>query len=456
MNRPSKLGAIAVKIKEIEEEKNANVLEELIKNSDVNLEDHPEITFGNNLLTQILRRSVFFVDLNGKNKNQMMFDPVRKIVTSVNMEYLFTNKKELRAKKTYPAIFAYDPLMKSIGGESSDGYPIVNLYEPPAWRREQFYLKKEIQYEASMPEVYDKFFKHLVDNDVDSYRTVINWLAYSLIDRNPTYLVLVGGKGVGKSILGNTILRFLHGEKNYITMTNDSFKNQFNSEIHERTLGYLDELHMARNARHQINKLKLLNNDVVRLERKGQDPVLVKNHLNLYITSNDYEGIPLESDNRRLTIPTCTHTPLKDTELENRIDELQDPANIEKLGRYLLGIVPASKDVRFPFVSKIVEEKIIDANAKEWEKWTSDWILFSLPGLSDKGEVTLEKFQEDFRKENPYSPVTTLGKNRIERYLGEHKELGWTLNKSSSNSEKGIKGYRVFARIKHKKVGTTQ
>lgn len=436
-----RIAAIAKHTKEIGKNKNSNALDKIFKSDEkTNL---LQIKIGSSLTDEIVRRSYFFQDIGGRYREQLMIDAVSCTVSLVVLD-LMVQKKLRNTIEVVPAFFIYDPQLKEVTSLNENGHPEVNIYQPPVWRKDEHFFQKSIGHLNSVPEIYKLFFNHLVDNDEDSYQALVKWLAYSLKGRNPTYLVLVGGKGAGKSIFANKILKELHGAENFITMSNDTFKRQFNSEVDQNTIGYLDELHLKKEARQQISKLKLLNNDDVRVEKKGIDPYVAKNHLNIYISSNDYAGIPLESDNRRLTIPNCTHINLKDSPLADRYSEIVDVENVFKLGRYLLSLDVIFDDVRDPFVSKLVEDKIWDANSKEWERWAQSWILITLPILRKNGEVRLERFQRDFIEENPESNMTPPGKDRVERFLNENKNLGWYLKKHPTDAVTGQKGYRSF------------
>lgn len=442
MTQPNKRrAAIAKNSKELGNKKNLNALEKIFNDKTNNKK--LQIAIGSSLTEKIVKRSYFFQDIGGRYKEQIMVDPVSCTISLIALD-LMVKKKEKEKLDIIPAFFIYDPLLKSVTRENKNGHPEVNIYQAAEWRKREFFYQEEIEKETEIPEVYKLFFDHLTGKDEKSFHALVNWIAFSLKGRNPTYLVLVGGKGVGKSILANKILKKLHGEDNFITMSNDTFRRQFNSEVDQNTIGYLDELHLKKEARQQISKLKLLNNDDVRVEKKGLDPYVTQNHLNIYISSNDYAGIPLEPDNRRLTIPNCTDVDLKKTPLGVRYNEIVEDENIIKLGRYLLNLDVSYEEVRNPFVSEIVEEKIWDANAKEWERWAHNWVLITLPSLRRNVEVRLEKFQKDFLEDNPELNMSAPGKDRVERFLNENKNLGWYLKKHPTDVVGGKKGYRSF------------
>lgn len=434
---------IISELKNIALEMNIKAIEESIADSEsVKV---GSITISKENIREVIARSIFFEDIGGKYKNQIMLDTLNLSIKFVNLEVLL-GKNYRKNKKFYPAFFEFNPFMKTIFGENDEGHSFLNVYNPPAWRKREYYFQEEHSIERVIPDLYHKLLNHLTEGKKDSYERILKWLAFSLVGKNPTYLVLVGGKGVGKTILADSVLKELHGASNYMTMTNDTFKGQFNGEIDDHTFGYLDELFMQRNARDQISKLKLMNNESIRVEKKYAPAFMARNHLNLYISSNEYEGIPLEGDNRRLFIPFCTDKKLKDTELIHQVDEYKKIENISKLGRYLLGIAPTFEEVRDPYVCPIVEEKIQDASEKEWERWAVKWFSDSLPRYAKAGEVRFEKFKEDFIKENPVPGIAPPGKNRVERFLKERKNIGWLLNKLPTNTKTGASGFRVFVR----------
>lgn len=434
--------AIALELKNLAQKMNQKVIEE-------SFSENEECTkFGSRSISKesldaLVSRSIFFEDIGGRYNNQILLDTSSLSLRFVKLEVML-GKSYRKHKRFYPAFFEYNPYNKNIFSENSDGHPVLNIYNPPLWRKREYFFQEEQQIEAKIPLIYHKLLMHLTEGKTESYEKILNWMAYSLVGKNPTYLVMVGGKGVGKTALADLIFKSLHGASNYMTMTNDTFKGQFNGEIEDHTFGYLDELYIQRNAREQVSKLKLLNNETIRVEKKHLEAYMAKNHLNLYISSNDYEGIPLEGDNRRLFIPYCTDIKLKETDLIQSIDELKNEVNISELGRFLLGIAPSFEEVRDPYVCPIVEEKIQDASEKEWETWAVKWIECTLPILARQGEVRFEKFQEDFKKENPTATISPPGKNRVERFLAERKNLRCHLKKHPTNAVTGASGYRTF------------
>jgi phosphotransferase system HPr-like phosphotransfer protein len=435
MSDKSKNAAIANNKKRIAQESLLDAFDNTVKAN-----RRIEIPREANLIGDTINSAFFYRDLNGHHSKQVMINRVSNKIKFIDVDALFTKKEQ--KERVLPAEFVYEPHQQFAVRMGPNGVTQVNIYQPPWWREDNHFFGDPLEKVSELPECYQIYFNHLVDGEEESYKAIINWIAYAQKGRNETYMALAGGKGVGKSILGDQILKELVGEDNFINLSNDTFKNQFNGEIENKALGYLDEIHISTKSRHQVSKLKLMNRKTIRLEKKGHDAHDVVNYLNLYISSNDYEGIPLEDDNRRLTLPNCTHKPLTDTKL---IKEIIDPKNIRKLGLYLLGLDIKFEDTRTPFVSEIVKEKIWDANSSEWEKWAYTWILFDLPELYMRGEVRLEKFQQDFFNQNPDTHLKALGKNRLERFVTEHKELGWKLKKHPTT--RNSKGYRSFERI---------
>ncbi len=436
MSNKSKNSAIANNKKRLAQESLLDAFDNTVKAN-----RRIEIPREANLIGETINSALFYRDLNGHHSKQVMINRVSNKIKFIDVDALFTKKEQ--KGKVLPAEFVYEPHQQFVVKMGPSGVTQVNIYQPPWWRENNHFFGDPLEKVSQLPECYQIYFDHLVDGEQKSFKAIIEWMSYAQKGKNDTYMALVGGKGVGKSILGDQILKKLVGENNFINLSNDTFKNQFNGEIENKALGYLDEIHISTKSRHQISKLKLMNRQTIRLEKKGHDAHDVINHLNLYISSNDYKGVPLEEDNRRLTIPNCTHKPLTDSKL---IEDIIDPDNIRKLGLYLLGLDVKFENTRTPFVSEIVKEKIWDANASEWESWARNWLLFDLPYLRKRGEVRLEKFQEDFFKQNPNTNLKALGKNKLERFVNENKDIGWTLKKHPTTRES--KGYRSFEKIK--------
>lgn len=116
--------------------------------------------------------------------------------------------------------------------------------------------------------------------------------------------VIQGIEGGGKSFLGR-VLRHLVGAK-YVSFpnTSDMARNgiKFNAWIDRKLLLVLEEVALSRK-RDLLNELKpYVTNDVVLLEKKGQDQTTTDNRANGVIFTNFKDGVPISAKDRRYAI----------------------------------------------------------------------------------------------------------------------------------------------------------
>lgn len=326
---------------------------------------------------------------------------------------LFSSKQEADNYKHYRVIkcpIKYKPYIQRLVIPLVDKTFAMNCWSPPQWLKRNFYLNENVTRVNELTEIHSLFFTHLTNGDLASCKFLIKWIAYSLRGRNPTMLLTVGEtRGIGKTILFEILMR-LHGEENSAKVRDHFLKTHFNSAVENVTLLYLDEVFMDSKSRDQINRLKDLVNDTLEVERKGKDARKIKNYANVYMSSNDYNGIAIENDDRRFSLIELTDIPFIDTPLRDRYDELFTEENIAQLGFYLMSLDVKREDVARPFVS-ITTKKVREATKPEWEKKFIEWIELKIQ-LQQK---RVEKVEFDNYFKSQYMNMQPPGRVKFEK-----------------------------------------
>ncbi len=141
--------------------------------------------------------------------------------------------------------------------------------------------------------------------DEDLQEWVLDWLAYPL--QNPgakmtTLLLIFGPSGTGKDLF----LRPLHTiyGPNAVKISNDELRSSFTSLYAAKQFIHADELKRAPSSADSVNqKIKgLVTNNTMTVNRKGDPEYKIKNVSNIAITSNYYDCIKLDEDDRRAAI----------------------------------------------------------------------------------------------------------------------------------------------------------
>lgn len=278
------------------------------------------------------------------------------------------------------ASFEYDPY-EELTYKNKDGITCYNLYKDPKWRREQ---PPAI---TVLPAIYNEFFKHLTNNNQDSFDYLLDWLANMLRGRNFTYLTTIGAQGIGKGILGE-IMEKLLGVPNYVKCRDTVLKNHFNGHIYSKRLVYIDELDIKK-SKEAYDRIKDLANPKIEIEKKGKDAIFVDNFASIYLSSNSWDCIRLEADDRRFSIIELTDIKILTTALHDKIEsEILDDVQIGQLGHYLLTHVILN-DMKTPFINSQRHKDILFAGLNTWEEWVIETWAPANPGERE----TLKDFQ---------------------------------------------------------------
>jgi putative DNA primase/helicase len=134
---------------------------------------------------------------------------------------------------------------------------------------------------------------------------ILDWLAYPLQNLGAklnSLLLLFGPSGTGKDLFLRP-LHTLYG-MNAVKISNDELKSSFTSLYAAKQFIHADELKRVHNAADAVNqKIKgIVTNQFTTVNRKGDPEYKIKNVANLVITSNYYDCIKLDEDDRRAAV----------------------------------------------------------------------------------------------------------------------------------------------------------
>lgn len=307
---------------------------------------------------------------NAQDPSEMILvNGMERISVHANVLNEVLNKRELQDCKDRGsyiiANFEYNPNVLDVIYPGKSFLETYNRYIPPTWLSENVSASK-------LPLIYEKFFKHLTNNDQKSFDYLIDWLSVMINARNFTILTTIGTQGVGKGILGE-IMEKLVGETNFNKCRDTVLKTKFNGHVEGKRLVYIDEVDIKSN-KGAHDRIKDLVNPKLELERKGKDPQMVNNYASIYMSSNSWDAIRIEAGNRRFSIIELTDTKIVDTDLRDKIEsEILDDKNVVKLGKYLQGH-KVINDMKKPFIESARYQEILNEGTFEWENYIlNDW-----------------------------------------------------------------------------------
>lgn len=333
-------------------------------------------------LIQFFMKSKVVVDKDGEDETLYMYNVHNYELRTINKSRLLDiidRKNLLWSSRRYTCHFVYDPSIFYKLDKIEEEWR-YNIYNPPFWLEDTFHTsnKVKIAKQDELPEVYDKFFKHLVNNDKASYTYLINWLANMIQDRNYCILTTIGNQGIGKGLLGN-IMKELVGSDNFAWTAKRAISKDFNGQMLNKKLVYLDEVKITTSD--QENALKSLVNDYIEIEQKGKDAKLVRNFSSIYFSSNDLDSIRIPSDDRRFSIIELTDKKLITIMSKDEISSMLDEENIRTLAHYLFHKKFNAQKMMEVFRSARVQ-LLKSASLNRWQEWfIEDYIA------SNKGKV---------------------------------------------------------------------
>lgn len=321
-----------------------------------------------NLIQKIMRskivknicdpKDMYIVDSANKNREK---------ISPENLKGLFNPKFNTKDRE-YLCRFTYRPDKNTVVFRSDDGGCWnYNTYEPPFWYSDHFYSggKVEVPKVSSIPELYKKFLMHLVNQDERSFNYILDWISNAIHRRNYCILTTIGNQGVGKGVLGD-IMREIFGGDNFYCGTDSVFKKSFNSQIGQKKLFYCDEISI-KNKEHE-DRLKVVVNDHIEIERKFKDAEEIKNFTNLYVSSNNVDAIRLTADDRRFSIVNLTDVKLNSIMDDLEIKSLMSRENIVNLAYYLYHREYDLNAMNKVFITERTET-VRESILSEWQDW---------------------------------------------------------------------------------------
>jgi hypothetical protein len=154
----------------------------------------------------------------------------------------------------------------------------------------------------------------LANNDSESEQYILNWLAWCV--QNPAEqaevaLVLQGGRGTGKGVVGRTLCN-LFGQHGLHISSTSHLAGQFNAHLLDCAFLFADEAFWPGDKSTEGTLKRLITEDTLMIERKGVDAVPSDNMLHILMSSNEDWIVPAGLDERRFAIFSLADTYQKD------------------------------------------------------------------------------------------------------------------------------------------------
>jgi len=366
------------------------------------LDEHPNFN-----LIQKIYNSKLSINKQSDDNKIFYFDPDTMKEDSVSKSHINTlfSKFDFSSKVSF-CDFEYNPevFKKHF---TVDGVKKYNLFNPPFWLAKYFYYGIEVE-NSSMPELFDRYLKHFTNDHDESYEYVLDWLAYSLRHRNNCILTAIGNQGTGKGVLGEIIRRLWCSDdkfdskymnNNFDSIMGSAFKKEFNGFLENKRVFYIDEIMI--NSVDQEDRVKVLVNDFISVEKKGEDAKTIKNFASIYVSSNNLDSIRLRADDRRFSILEMSSDNLLTKFTKREIeDQMMCVDNIRKFGQYLWSREVDPKKMQKVFVTERTKS-VREASLREWEEYFIETICEDNKGkrllITEVSDLIENNFGSKFR-----------------------------------------------------------
>lgn len=218
---------------------------------------------------------------------------------------------------------------------------LINTYQKTE------YLKKAVP-SNHCPAKFLELVNHVTGNNAEMRDDLLNWLAYIIQfrEKTQTAFILQGRTGTGKGVLFNKILRPIIGLKHCAMIMMEDIDSNFNEWLENAILVVVDEAEInddPKRAKKRMNKIKnLITEPVCQLRMKFINNVQRENHINFIFTSNEYDSVRLNGDDRRFKV-----APRQECKLEYDSKDLEMiEASIQDVANYLIGYPVNTDKVR--------------------------------------------------------------------------------------------------------------
>lgn len=227
---------------------------------------------------------------------------------------------------------------------------------------------------------YSVFRDHLVTNVCGGSEEYFRWVFAFFADivQNPrekkgVSLVLRGRMGSGKTkvgeVFGSLFPRhyFLVDDPRYVT-------GQFNAHMASCLLLQADEAVWAGDKAAEGRLKGLVTAPIQQIENKGVDPIRLKNHVRLVMTSNEDWVVPAGKDERRFCVLDVDPRCAQQSDYFREMDEQLANGGLEALLADLLAFDLSTVNLRaIPKTAALLEQKVRSLDSVE--RWLYDLLM---------------------------------------------------------------------------------
>ncbi|EAV3940074.1 hypothetical protein E2753_20600 [Salmonella enterica] len=284
--------------------------------------------------------------------------------------------------------------------------------------------------------------------DASDQKTLLEWMAWNV--QNPGQcarwaVVLQGCEGNGKSTIGDVLSRAM-GITHTAPLQPSDVGNRFNGWADGKLLAVVNDF-SAGDRRDVMETLKpMLTDQMITVQRKGQDQRLVKNHLSFLITTNHRDGVIKTQNDRRyaifFTAQQCVDDLRREGMNETYFNDLYDWLN-NGGDEIVAGYLDNRSVVNFPNrapQTTSTEEAIMESRSPV-EQFVDDFCEFCCDGEISSDQLFVAwKMYSQGAGVNPGSSVG-FGRKFNSAIAGKNVTHGFV--KGNNRNQRGYTGIRL-------------
>lgn len=323
-----------------------------------------------------------------------------------NMEALMEAKKLTRDDlKSLPRVWpTFDPYCLEIETRKyvssiGESVPAINTYCPPKWR----FVKASPKYGGMIKQLMENLFPL-----EEERQYIFDWLRQAVVGRNETVLVLVGDRGVGKTLFSKLFFSLV-GEQYSAIAKRETLTEKFNSVLKDARAVAFEETGMEGDPE-SIERMKAFCNSKLSIEAKGENAFTAENYASMIMSLNGNSRLGVKPQERRFSIPRLGVTNFskivpeadiakfsRDLDSEEKSEEFLE--SLSEFGEFLLAR-PASETIATPLKGQAYYE-ITAQSLAEWETAIINYVV-------ENGEIGKPIFLKDIKRSMGNREVRTM------------------------------------------------
>jgi hypothetical protein len=273
----------------------------------------------------------------------------------------------------------------------------------------------------------DHLYKNICSGNDTYFRYLTGYLANMIQDpedKPGVAVALRGGKGTGKTAIGDYLSKILGPHYLKISQAKHLTGN-FNGHMDNRLLVFADEGYWAGDPSQEGPLKDLITSDEHMIERKGVDPIVVRNLVRVMFATNNDWVVPASGDERRYFVLDVADNRRQDHAYFDQYYKELNGSGPGALLHYLQTFDYSGLNLRYPpSTNALVDQKIRSmGNAAQW------WYA-----CLQEGQIGDFAWRLDIAKQDVHDAYLNYAKKVNERHLVAESTLGKSLHQWTDNS----------------------